>query len=399
MNYIIFSIIVVLLLTSIIYKSKNTTIIFLLFLLIFLITKYPEISLTSAKDGITLWIFIVLPALLPFFIVNDMLISLRVPENIARLFTPFTKVLFNTSGYGAYVFIMSIFSGYPSGAKITADLIHNKKITSQEGQKILTFSSTSGPLFIIGVVGSALLKNPIYGYLLIIAHILGAIVNGIVFNLFLPRGLNSNSKLEKSKLQNKPISELLTNAILNSFYTSGIIGGYIIIFSVIIALLEKIEFFSILSSILSTIFLLPANVSSLISNFLKASLEISNGTKILSELPLQINQKLVLLSFIIAFSGLAIIGQVASVLSNTQISLKLYVLSKISQGIISALMCYLLLYLNLFDLQAFQIPHIFSVMPNYTPVLLEALLILILFLNTSYRLLIKLKYARFYKNK
>lgn len=399
MNYIFFLVIILSLFIPYFFKKRNITFIFMLFLFILLIVKYPEICVNSAKEGINLWVFIVLPSLLPFFIINDMLISLKVPDNISRLFAPFAKFLFNTSGYGAYVFIMSIFSGYPTGAKITSNLIEGKKISSYEGQKILTFSSTSGPLFIIGVVGASMLKSTSAGYILILSHILGAIINGIVFSILLGRNNTYDSKVEKIKYNNKSISEMLSDAILNSFLTSGIIGGYIILFSVIISLLNKIEFFNIFSSILCSVFLIPIHTSNLISHFFEASLEISNGAKILSNLSIQMDHKLILLSFIIAFSGLSIIGQVSSIITKSKINLNIYILSKISHGLISSMLCYVFLYFNFFSIQTF--PSKYS-LNNYLwsePILIEILLFSILFLILLHRWLIKLKYSRFYKKK
>jgi sporulation integral membrane protein YlbJ len=398
MNYVFFSIIILSITTSLVYRKKNMSIIMLMFILIFLIMKYPQISVNSARDGINLWLFIVLPSLLPFFMINDMLISLKVPDNLSRLFAPFARILFNTSGFGAYVFIMSIFSGYPTGAKITSDLIENKKISPSEGQKILSFSSTSGPLFIVGVIGASMLKSTSAGYILISAHILGAIINGIVFSFILGRDNKNDLKLEKVKSKSKPISEILTTAIINSFYTGVIIGGYIILFSVVISLLNKIEFFKIISFLLSNALFIPIHIANLIGHFLEASLEISNGTKIISDLSIQIDQKLILLSFIVAFSGLSIIGQVASLISKSKISLNIYILSKLTHGIISSILCYLFIYYNFFSIQTSKTeyssnPNIFS-----QPVLLEILLFTILLLNLLYRELVKLKYSKFYKN-
>lgn len=350
MNYIFFALIMVVITLNFINKKNNISIISMLVVLVFLIIKFPKISVSSANDGINLWIFIVLPSLIPFFIINDMLISLKVPENISRLFAPIARFLFNTSGYGAYVFIMSIFSGYPTGAKITSDLIENKKISHLEGQKILTFSSTSGPLFIIGVVGATMLKSTSAGYLLILSHIIGAVINGVVFGFFKGRDKAPNSKIEKTDFNKKSLSEMLTNAILNSLLTSGLIGGYIILFSVINSLLNEIQFFNIFGSMLHNIFFIPSYIANIISYFLQASLEMSNGSKIITGLSISLELKLILLSFIIAFSGLAIIGQVSSIIGKTKINLKLYVFSKICHGAFSSICCYVFFKINLFSI-------------------------------------------------
>lgn len=394
MNYIFFALIIFVISLNFINKKSNISIISMLMILVFLIIKYPKVCVSSANSGINLWIFVVLPSLIPFFIINDMLISLKVPENISRLFAPIARFFFNTSGYGAYVFIMSIFSGYPSGGKITCDLIENKKINHLEGQKILTFSSTSGPLFIIGVVGASMLKSTSVGYLLILSHISGAIINGIVFGFFLGRDNapnTPNSKIEKTDFSKKSLSEMLTNAILNSLFTSGLIGGYIILFSVINSLMNEIQFFNIFGNMLHNMFFIPSYVTNIISYFLQANLEISNGSKIITSLSINMELKLILLSFIIAFSGLAIIGQVSSIVGKTKINLKLYVFSKTCHGLFSSICCYVFLKINLFSIKTSTSTSSSSFLLNNEYVLLLVLLLLLMLFNI---ISVKLKFKK-----
>lgn len=380
MNYF-FPIIIVSALVLIFFKkARRFSTIILLFIFLALLIIYPKESIEATKEGINLWIFVVMPSLFPFFIISDLLISLKIPENIARLFTPTAKFLFNTSGYGAYVFIMSIFTGYPSGAKITSDLIRENKITPMEGQKILTFSSTSGPLFIIGTVGAGMLGSRESGYIIFICHILGSIINGILFkfisrNSFYDSAITDNPHISNKKLK---IDNPVSDAIINSLYSSGLIGGYIILFSVIIKLLDKINIYSAITNTLKTF--LPDKISSFPEILLKTSLEISNGCKIISTLPYNFEFKIILASFIIAFSGFSVIGQVSSIIGKTNINIKVYVLGKLSHGIISSLLCYLLLNTNLFKITASSPMYISLV--NYNILLLQLLLLLMLILNT-----------------
>lgn len=391
MDYFISILILCALAAILIKKTRKYSMILGALLFLSLLTIYPRESLEAAREGINLWIFVVMPSLFPFFIISDLLIALKIPENLSRLFAPIARVLFNTSGYGAYVFIMSIFSGYPAGAKITRELIDSQKITAKEGQKILSFSSTSGPLFIIGAVGAGMLQNINAGYIIFICHVFGAIINGILVNFFRRKQISKNNDLNGLYRTSKESStgNVLSNAIGNSLYTSGFIGGYIILFSVIIALLDKIAFFSILGDIMDMIF--PASISQLTSYVLKTSLEISNGCKILSGLPLSLEYKLILSSFIIAFSGFSIIGQVSSIIAKTSINLKTYFIHKLSHGMVSSILCFLVIKLNIFNIATVSAASYRPV--NYFFAITQFLLLLILSLNIisicKYRLKVK----------
>ncbi|CDF57905.1 hypothetical protein [Thermobrachium celere] len=312
-------------------KYNNLGLKLIILSLLVLIALYPSISLNSAKEGLNLFLYTVFPSLFPFFVINDLMISVGIAENIAFLFNKPLNKIFKTSGYGAYAFIISIFSGYPAGAKVVRELIESKKISPNDGEKILTFSSTSGPLFIIGAVGTGMLKSSYYGYLLYIAHILGAILNGIFYSFF-------STKKEYNFVKSKKESKInLNSSIKNSLVTMGTILGYIVLFSVIINLFDGVKLFFILATSISNLIKVDVYY---IETLLKSIFEISNGCKLISTSNIQ--NKLILLSFILSFSGLSILYQVKGVLQGCDINFKKYVLSKISHGIFSSIVCFVI---------------------------------------------------------
>lgn len=372
MHYALTCSILVFMLLAIFTSRKKLWAGLLLLAIAIIIIIYPFDSLSAAKEGVNLWLFVVVPSLLPFFILNDMMVALDVPKNISYVFSPISKVLFNTSGYGAYAFIMSIFSGYPSGAKITSSLIKSGHITKDEGQRILTFSSTSGPLFIIGAVGTGMLKSVSAGYMLFASHILGAILNGIMYNIIFHKSDQKNSPdIFISSRDSIDASRLLSSSISSSLITCGYIGGYIILFSVIIKLFNKINFFYIP--------FLTGIVKKFMTFLIQGSLEISSGSGIIASSTLPMEFKLILLSFIIGFGGLSILGQVATVVSGTGIDIKKYTLSKLTQGGLSSLVCLLILKINIFSSSVFS--HGTSANKPDIILFIEVLLSLMLILN------------------
>jgi sporulation integral membrane protein YlbJ len=375
MKYIVLMSLIITAIYFFIYKNKKNTEAVIIIMLALLIVIYPDVSLNCAKEGINLWLFVIFPSLFPFFVINDMMISLGIPENISNLFKNAAKKLFNTSGYGAYVFFMSIFSGYPQGAKIVRDLIKNNSINADEGQDILNFCSTSGPLFIIGAVGTGLLKSPNAGYILYFAHITGAVLNGIL------SGIISKLKHKKTAINNK-VSSMKTSiniykSFASSLVTSGIIGSYIILFSVILGILKKIELFSLIESFLTKI--LPLSFSKFLSILIESSLEISNGSKIIASSGLLMNEKLIILSFIIAFSGISILGQVFGIITGMNLNFKKYIAYKISHGILSSVSCIMLLKLNIFSQETYSYNGIYFNINEF--VLLIMLLMIIMLFN------------------
>ena len=143
------------------HSKKIAALIILLLMCAVLIN--PERYLSSVKDGVILFWAAVLPALFPFFFFTRMLTGLGFPETVGKFFEKPVKFLFHTPPISAYIFFMSVLSGYPIGAKLISEFYKNGVINTEESKKIIAFSSTSAPLFVIGTLGVFMLDNVLYG--------------------------------------------------------------------------------------------------------------------------------------------------------------------------------------------------------------------------------------------
>ncbi|MCU9810461.1 hypothetical protein [Paraclostridium sp. AKS81] len=121
------------------------------------------------------------------------------------IINPVTKKLFNVSGKSSLVFAISTVSGYPVGAKLASELRQNNEISKFEAQRLVSFCSTSGPLFIVGAVSIGMFNNPSLGYLMLLCHYLGSLTVGILFKNYGKESVsndNFNFKFEVKKLWN-----------------------------------------------------------------------------------------------------------------------------------------------------------------------------------------------------
>ncbi len=87
------------------HKNFNINLIFLIIIIIALtgIITNPKLSLNSATAGINTWFNIILPSLLPFFIISEILIGLGFIDFIGKLLEPLMKPLFNMPGEGVFI--------------------------------------------------------------------------------------------------------------------------------------------------------------------------------------------------------------------------------------------------------------------------------------------------------
>ena len=120
----------------------NTKIIYSIGLTIFFIILIimPRECVAGASAGLNLWFTSLIPSILPFIILSNIMISLNTTQLLAKIIHPIIKRLFKTSLYGSYCILMGFFCGYPVGAKVINDLLSQKKISIDEAQYLFNFS-------------------------------------------------------------------------------------------------------------------------------------------------------------------------------------------------------------------------------------------------------------------
>lgn len=264
------------------------------------------------------------------------------------------KPIFNVPGAGAYAFIMGIISGYPIGAKIVSDFKSQNICSEIECERLLAFTNNSGPLFIIGTIGSSLFYDTRIGILLLVTHILACITVGFLFRwwkaspqynsnppkIYLDKYTNGNTQL--AKLSN--LGEILAASIMNAVHTVVLIGGFVVLFSVIISILENSRILPIMSLAISPIlnfFGISANYT---SGFITGLMELTNGVNAIASIPAQkISINIILCSFLIGFGGISVLLQVLSITSKSKLSIKPYIYGKLLQSSFSALYTFLIL--------------------------------------------------------
>lgn len=330
---------------------KNFLFLMLILYLLIGIIKYPQISLDSAYKGLSTWFNVVIPSLFPFFIVSEILISIGFVKFIGKALQRIMKPLFNVRGEGAFPFCMSIISGYPMGAKIVSDLREKNLISKTEAERAICFSSTSGPLFMLGAVSIGILKNSSIAPLIIYPHYLGAITVGIIMrfykkkeNIISKRNTHKTNTLNLIKTnlgRDLSIGSILSNSVKNSINTILLIGGFIVFYSVLTELLFVSNFFNSLIGLLNN--MLPINVNKeLLHGFIAGLLEITTGCQKISTVNINLIYKILIINFLIGWSGFSIHSQALSFISKTDINNKIYFFSKFIHGIFSSLYGFIL---------------------------------------------------------
>ncbi|HEY8499592.1 MAG TPA: nucleoside recognition domain-containing protein [Clostridia bacterium] len=299
----------------------------------------PDSIIDSGRKGVNLCLNIIFPSLLPFFVVSRLILDTGAIWPIGRLFEPLMKPLFNLPGNAAFPLIAGWLSGYPAGAKYTADLYEKKLLTREQAQRLLAFCNNSGPLFIVGAVGTGFFGSSQLGFALLLCHVLASITIGIGMGLV--SRIKKQPDLKKTvSAENKPEAlsgRLLANAIVDSVMILLRISGTIIFFAVLVQTLDNIGFFQLIGKIPVLVSGTDYAYNDIIKVFFAGSLEITYGLYILSmsySVPAQI--KIILAGFLCGFGGFSVYTQVTGVCPQ-EFNLKKYFCGKVLHGLTAAL--------------------------------------------------------------
>lgn len=293
---------------------KRKIIIFFYICLLLFLLFHPKEALTGVKNGLGLWLNIMIPTLLPFLILTGALLK---TGNIRKLLKPsafFWKTFFGLSPAGAYVLILGLLCGYPMGAKLAHDLYIDQQISRREWEYLLTFSCNASPAFIISYLSGILLKNKISAVQMILTFLAADLFCMLFFRFVVYRGHTVDSvcvnKIKKETYQQDSIGVILDVSIMDGFETITRLGGYILLFSLILASISFYWPFHAQSCMLFT-----------------APLELTTGLKQIAGAPLPWKSRYLASMLLTSFGGFCVMAQTKSVLENS-LSLIPYAISK-----------------------------------------------------------------------
>ena len=317
----------------------------------------PQIVFEGSVKGLETWFEIVLPSLLPFFIASELLMAFGVVHFMGILLEPVMRPLFNLPGSGSFVLAIGFTSGFPIGAVVTAKLRQQRLCTRIEAERLICFTNNSSPLFMLVAVAVGMFHNQELGLIIAGAHYLASLTLGVALRFYgrkdkeaigpsysaeniLKRAIRQMLKVQSR--ENRPVGRIISDVVKNSVTNLLTIGGFIILFAVLIRIFTNTgvihlmgEFFGI---ILTPLGMSPDLLQSLGSGFWEMTL----GTKSASETTAPLLQKLVAVAMILGWGGLSVHAQVAGMIADTDIRIYPFVISRSVHACIAALYTYIL---------------------------------------------------------
>jgi len=327
---------------------------------------FPDETLEASLRGLAIWWEVLFPALFPFFVISELMLGFGIVHFFGKILDPLMRPLFRLPGIGGFVVTMGFISGYPVGARLTSQLWEQGLVNRREGERLVAFTTTSDPIFLIGAVAVGFFHQIALAPVMAVAHYLGAFIIG----LFMRNHDRKSEKLEEEKsklsisetkqyrpsrftlairamhearlMDGRTLPVLLQQAIQSALRLMIVVGGLVVFFSVALELLTSANILNLLivglQSICSIVGLSPALAEAIVPGIFEVTL----GAQSSSLIQTPIMHQAAIAVWILSWGGLSVHSQIASILSHTPIRYKPLLLARFCHAFISMLLVYLL---------------------------------------------------------
>ncbi len=261
-------------------------------------------ALSGAEKGIELCIRSVIPSIFPFLVLSGVLTSAMSGMKLSVLGRVGRWMGIPQGAEG--IFLTGLLGGYPAGAQSICQAWKSGHLPRESALRMLAFSSNAGPAFLFGMLGTRFFEGWIPWALWGI-HIASAIAVAIL--------LPGKEKADRPIVSAPLLS--FSAALKQAVQTMGYVCGWVILFRVILAFLDR-----------WFLWLLPTSARVAVYG----CLELANGCLALDLLE-SAGLRFVLASGILAFGGICVAMQTSSVTG--ELGMGMYLPGKLLQTLLS----------------------------------------------------------------
>lgn len=254
---------------------------------------------SSAREGVSLCLQAVIPALFPFFVISVYLNGQLSGLNFQAL-RPIERLCYMPQNSGP-IFLLGLLGGYPVGAQSIAQWHENKSLDTPDAERLLGFCNNPGPAFIFGML-SAFFPSQKYLWALWLVQIISALLTAMV----LP------GRHEGTCKPNTVVAVSLPHALERAVRSVLIVCGWVIVFRILLSLFSAF----------------PNHIELLLCGIT----ELTNGCMRLNEIS-SVEIRFITASAFLSFGGLCVHMQTLS--SAKGLKLNYYFMGKLIQTLIS----------------------------------------------------------------
>ncbi len=292
---------------------------FLIFLFAFILLRFPLYSAEGIRRGTDICLNTLIPSLYPFMILTDIYVS----SSVSQVRIPFSdklcRFLFRLPGSCAAVIIFSFFGGLPIGASMSSELYERGVISKEQCARMLCFCVNPGPAFVISAVGAAMLGSAKTGVLVYLSLIISSVIMGIASRFFASEQTEISCDYNKAPTNGRKDFSI-EKSVVKCSKALFEICAFVTAFSCLTALAENI------------------NIPDGIRMFILCTAEMTKGSLVAAE-----SYPVPIVAAVIGFSGFCGHLQLNRAIRKSGLKYKHFIVSRVINSGLSAVICSILL--------------------------------------------------------
>lgn len=324
-----------------------------------LLAVYPEASLAASIRGIAIWWEILFPSLFTFFVLSEILLGFGVVHFFGTMLDPLMRPVFRIPGIGGFVMTMGLVAGYPVGARLTSQLREQGLVNRTEGERLVAFTTSSDPIFLIGAVSVGFFHNVAVAPLLAAAHYGSVMLVGVVMR-YHDRGATptppaneqqasggrlraSLTAMHKARLEDgREFGTLLQDAIQSALRLMLVVGGLVVFFSVMMEVLTQAGAIPRLAAWIEALMRLLGLPPSLSDAIISGIFEVTLGSREAGAAGGPLIHQLAIAAWVLSWGGLSVHAQVASLISRSGMRYGPFLVARLLHSLLAVCLVYLL---------------------------------------------------------
>lgn len=292
----------------------------MLFFGLLLLLFHPVATVNAAALGLTIWYQNILPALLPFAILSDILISSNAFYQIARILYPLVRLLIPCSRNGTFPLMAGYLFGFPMGSRICARMVSEGKLSREEASVIFIISNNISPVFISSYIVHDMLRADH----LTLPTLLLVYVPPLIYGRLAYRRMERRQWQKETAPRLKMDFSIVDAGIMNGFEILCKLGGYIMLFSILTAFLQLYVPFPFWQTLLAS------------------PLEITNGIAGIAAAGYSMRATYTGMIALTSLGGLCGIAQTYSMVSGVRLPMKRYITVKLMLALLTGALAWIL---------------------------------------------------------
>jgi len=275
-----------------------------------IILTFPSDCLPLALRGLNLWFERMIPTLFPFMVLSGIIIRMNLTDAFVKVLKPVLAPVFRVNGACLYGMVIGFLCGFPMGAHVAAQLYGEKRISKKEASFLLSFCNNIGPVYFLSFVLPTLSLKASFPLLFGMYGL--PLLYGMFLRYTMFAGLIGDQGSPGPHKAPLALLKALDESVFHSLYSIAKLGGYMIFFNLLF----------ILPVLAARFWGITPGPSELFTGGIGALLEITGGIGILGD------KAPYLVLCILPFGGLSCIAQTYSMIKDTDLSIREYVMHK-----------------------------------------------------------------------